>query len=117
MGVVKVKSVIIPLMFGLLVGAVLVSFLTPDPGPPEIVEIVKHETRWITPPATDCEKAPIVIEAVMADDAMEITAGDGCKTASASVRLECPAPSVNVTSHAVAFGGGALAALVLVLLL
>ena len=53
----------------------------------------------------------------MADDVMESSAGDGCKTASASVRLECPAPPVNVTSHAVAFGGGALAALVLVLLL
>ena len=111
------KRIIISAACGLIVGATLVYFLMPEPGPPEIVEIVKHETRWIKPPVTDCEKAPIVIEAVMADDVMDITAGDGCKTASASVRLECPAPPVNVTSHTVAFSGGALAALVLVLLL
>ena len=110
------KRIIISSACGLIVGAALVYYLMPEPGPPEIVEIVKHETRWIKPPVTDCEKAPIVIEAVMAD-VMEITAGDGCKSASASVRLECPAPPVNVKSHAVAFGGGALAALVLVLLL
>ena len=111
------KRIIIASACGLIVGAALVYYLMPEPGPPEIVEIVKHETRWIKPPVTDCEKAPIVIEAVMADDVMEIIVGDGCKTASASVRLECPAPPVNVTSHAVAFGGGALAALVLMLLL
>ena len=111
------KRIIISSVCGLIVGAALVYFLTPDPGPPEIVEIVKHETRWISPPVTDCEKSPIVIDAVMADDVMEITAGDGCKTASASVRLECPAPPTDIKSHAVAFGGGALAALVLVLLL
>ena len=111
------KRISIAFACGLIAGAALVYFLAPDPGPPEIVEIVKHETRWIKPPVTDCEKAPIVIEAVMADDVMEITAGDGCKTASASVRLECPAPPTDIKSHAVAFGGGALAALVLVLLL
>ena len=111
------KRIIISSACGLIVGAALVYFLMPEPGPPEIVEIVKHETKWIKPPATDCEKSPIVIEAVMADDVMEITAGDGCKTASASVRLECPAPPTDIKSHAVAFGAGALAALVLVLLL
>lgn len=111
------KSMAIAFACGLIAGAALVYVLTPELGPPEIVEIVKHETIWIKPPVTDCEKSPIVIEAVMSDDVMEITAGDGCKTASASVRLECPAPPVNITSHAVAFGGGALAALVLVLLL
>lgn len=111
------KRIIISSACGLIAGAALVYFLTPEPGPPEIVEIVKHETRWIKPPVTDCEKAPIVIDAVMDKDTMEITAGDGCKSASASVRLECPAPKPSVTSHAVAFGGGALAALVLVLLL
>ena len=111
------KRIIISSACGLIVGAALVYYLMPDPGPPEIVEIVKHETRWIKSPVTDCEKSPIAIEVMMADDVMEITAGDGCKTASASVRLECPAPPVNVKSHAVAFGGGALAALVLVLLL
>ena len=111
------KRIIISSACGLIAGAVLVYFLAPDTGPPEIVEIVKHETRWIKPPVTDCEKAPIVIDAVMADDVMEITAGDGCKSASASVRLECPAPPVNVKSHAAAFGAGALAALLLVLLL
>ena len=111
------KRIIISSACGLIAGAALVYFLAPDHGPPEIVEVVKHETRWIKPPVTDCEEAPIVIDAVMADDVMEITAGDGCKSASASVRLECPAPLVNVTSHAVAFGGGAIAALVLVLLL
>ena len=113
------KRMAIAVACGLIAGVVLVYFFTPTPDPviPEIVEIVKYETRWIKPPVTDCEKAPIVIEAVMADDVMDITAGDGCKTASASVRLECPAPPVNVKSHAVAFGGGALAALLLVLLL
>ena len=111
------KRIIISSACGLIVGAALVYYLMPEPGPPEIVEIVKHETRWIKPPVTDCEKAPIVIEAVMADDVMEITAGDGCKTTSASVRLECPASPVNLKSHAVSFGAGALAALVLVLLL
>ena len=113
------KRIAIAFACGLIAGVVLVYFFTPTPDPviPEIVEIVKYETRWIKPPVTDCEKSPIVIDAVMADDVMDITAGDGCKTASASVRLECPAPPVNVKSHAVAFGGGALAALVLVLLL
>ena len=111
------KRIIISSACGLIAGAALVYFLAPDPGPPEIVEIVKHETRWIKSPVTDCEKSPIVIEAVMADDVMEITAGDGCKTTSASVRMECPAQPGSVKSHAVAFGGGALAALVLVLLL
>ena len=111
------KRTIISSTCGLIIGAALVYFLTPDPGPPEIVEIIKHETRWIKSPVTDCEKSPIVIDAVMADDVMDITAGDGCKTASASVRLECPAPPVNVTSHAVAFGSGAIAALVLWMLL
>ena len=113
------KRMAIAVACGLIAGVVLVYFFTPTPDPvvPEIVEIVKYETRWIKPPVTDCEKSPIIIEAVMADDVMDITAGDGCKSASASVRLECPAPLVNVTSHAVAFGGGAIAALVLVLLL
>ena len=113
------KRMAIAVACGLIAGVVLVYFFTPTPDPvvPEIVEIVKYETRWIKPPVTDCEKSPIIIAAVMADDVMDITAGDGCKTASSSVRLECPAPPVNVKSHAVAFGGGALAALVLVLLL
>lgn len=113
------KRMAIAVACGLIAGVVLVYFFTPTPDPviPEIVEIVKYETRWIKPPVTDCEKSPIIIDAVMADDVMDITAGDGCKTASASVRLECPAPPVNITSHAVAFGCGAIAALVLVLLL
>lgn len=113
------KRIAIAFACGLIAGVVLVYFFTPTPDPavPEIVEVVKYETKWIKTPVTDCEKSPIVIDAVMADDAMEITAGDGCKSTAASVRMECPAPPVNVKSHAAAFGAGALAALLLVLLL
>lgn len=113
------KKILISGFAGLCLGVAIVYFLTPEPDPvaPEIVQVVNHAPKWIKPPVTACEKAPIVIEAVMADDVMEITAGDGCKSAAASVRMECPPAPVNVKSHAVAFGAGALAALVLVIFL
>lgn len=113
------KKILISGFAGLCLGVAIVYFLTPEPDPvaPVIVEVVKYETKWIKPPVTACEKAPIVIEVVMADDVMEITAGDGCKSAAASVRMACPPAPVNVKSHAVAFGAGALAALVLVIFL
>jgi hypothetical protein len=113
------RNILISGFAGICIGVALVYCLTPEPDPvvPEIVEVVNHAPKWNKPPVTACEKSPIVIEAVMADDVMDITAGDGCKTASASVRMECPAPPTDIKSHAVAFGAGALAALILVIFL
>ena len=113
------KRISIAFACGLIAGAALVYFLTPEPYPvtPKIVEVVKYETKWIKPPVTDCEKSPIVISHHQDGQWLHIDAGDGCKSTAEAIRQACPPAPVNVKSHAVSFGAGALAALVLVLLL
>jgi hypothetical protein len=113
------KNMLISGFAGLCLGVALVYFLTPPPDPviPEIVEVVKYETKWIKPPVTACEKSPIVISHHQEGQWLHIDAGDGCKSTAESIRQACPDQKFNVKSHAVSFGAGALAALVFVIFL